>query len=67
MSCFPPSLIFTGTHEIFKVDVVEFYQKLQDAGRETQLVIGEKMDHVYPLYPIPEAKKAMNAILDWIK
>lgn len=67
VSQFPPSLIFTGTHEIFKVDVEAFYQRLQDAGRETQLVIGEKMDHVYPLYPIPEAKKAMSTILDWIK
>lgn len=67
VSQFPPSLIFAGTHEIFKVDVMEFYQKLQDAGRETQLVIGEKMDHVYPLYPIPEAKKAMETILAWIR
>ena len=64
---FPPSLIFAGTHEIFKVDIMEFYKKLQDAGREIQLVIAEKMDHVYPLYPIPEAKQAMNTILDWIK
>jgi len=64
---FPPSLIFTGTHEIFKVDIVEFCRKLENAGRETELVIAEKMDHVYPLYPIPEAKKAMDTILDWIK
>ncbi|WP_407430794.1 alpha/beta hydrolase [Methanobrevibacter sp.] len=61
----PKTTIFVGTHEIFYSDVVKFYKKLKDNGIDVELVIGEKMNHVYPLYPlVPESKEAFNKIVE---
>ena len=62
----PKTLIFAGTREIFYYDLIRFYDMLSEAGVDTTLVIGEGMDHVYPLYPIPEAKKSLRQILDFL-
>ena len=62
----PKTLIFAGTREIIYYDLIRFNEMLSEAGVDTALVIGEGMDHVYPLYPIPEAKKSMREILDFL-
>ena len=62
----PKTLIFTGTREIFYGDLEAFYEKLDSAGVDAKLVVGEGMDHVYPLYPIPEADSAMKEIVRFI-
>lgn len=62
----PKTLIFTGTREIFYGDLEAFYEKLDSAGVDAKLVVGEGMDHVYPLYPIPEADRAMKEIVRFI-
>lgn len=54
---------FVGTSELFYPDVVRFYQML-DPDPANELVIGEEMNHVYPLFPIPEAKSALNKIFE---
>ena len=57
--------IFIGTHEIIYPDIVKFYNKLQDNGVDAELIVGEEMSHVYPLYPmVPEAKEAFNRIAE---
>ncbi len=58
--------IFLGTYEIFYPDVLMFYEKIKN-NQHCNLYIGDKMNHVYPLYPIPEAKKAMEIIVKIIK
>lgn len=63
---FPQTLLFTGTREIFYPDVTAFYKKLIQAGRTAELVVGNGLNHVYPLYPIPEAKAALKSVLDFI-
>lgn len=61
----PKTTIFVGTHEIIYPDIVKFYNKLHDNGVDAQLIVGEKMNHVYPLYPIvPESKEAFNQIVE---
>jgi hypothetical protein len=30
---------------------------------KNELFVGDEMNHVFPLYPIPEAKPAINKIL----
>ena len=54
--------LFVGTREIFYPDVTAFYEMLQGTGVEAALHIGEGMNHVYPLYPIPEADEAFEQI-----
>lgn len=53
--------VFAGTSELLYPDIVKFYRMLEeDASNE--LIIGEEMNHVYPLFPIPEAKPAIEKI-----
>ena len=54
--------LFVGTREIFFPDVTDFYTMLRNHGITAELYIGEGMNHVYPLYPIPEAEEAMKQI-----
>lgn len=63
----PKTTLFVGTHEILYHDVVKFYEKLIENGVEAELIIGEKMTHVYVIYPlVPESKEAFNKIVDII-
>jgi acetyl esterase/lipase len=63
---FPETLLFTGTREIFYPDVLKFHQKLVQAGRNVELVTGMGMNHVYPMYPIPEARKALETVIRFL-
>lgn len=63
----PKTLLFVGTHELFNPDVVKYYKKLKADGIDANLIVGEKMNHVYPLFPIPEAKVAFEQIVEQIK
>ena len=40
---------------------------LLDGDPSNELVIGEEMNHVYPLFPIPEAKPAVDKIIRLIR
>ena len=57
--------VFIGTDEVLYPDALKFFDKIKDNSGCT-LIIGEKMNHVYPLYPIPEAKLALKQIADII-
>ncbi|WP_407414561.1 alpha/beta hydrolase fold domain-containing protein [Methanobrevibacter sp.] len=52
------TLIFAGTNEIFYKDI----EKYVENSTNTRLVTGEGLFHIYPLFPIPEAKKAFKEI-----
>ena len=34
-----------------------------DQDPSSELIVAEEMNHVYPLYPIPEAKPAVDKII----
>ncbi|HAQ0425780.1 alpha/beta hydrolase fold domain-containing protein [Enterococcus faecium] len=59
--------IFTGLHEIFYPDVLEYHEKLQKLNIKHNLIVEPRMNHVYVAYPIPEAKKAQKMIATIIK
>ncbi len=63
VSCLNNVTIFVGTREIFYPDNILLKQKLEENGVNIELFVGEDMNHVYPVYPIPEAKKARNKII----
>ena len=54
--------VFVGTSEIFFPDVTKFFRML-DHDPSNELIVGDEMNHVYPLFPIPEAISAINKIL----
>lgn len=58
--------VFLGTDEILYPDVTKFFRLLDD-DPSNELIIGEEMNHVYPLYPIQEAKGAVAKIIRVIK
>jgi len=66
ISCLQNVYLFVGTREIFYPDVTDFYGMLQELNINTELVIGEGLNHVYPLYPIPEADGAFDQICYFI-
>ena len=67
VSKLPKTTLFVGTHEIFYPDVVKFHDKLKNNGVDTELIVGEEMTHVYPVYPlVPESKEAFRKIVEII-
>ena len=58
--------VFVGTDGIFYPDITKFFSML-DKDPSNELIIGEEMNHVYPLFPIPEAKPAVDKIISTIQ
>ena len=54
--------VFVGTDGIFYPDITKFFGML-DPDPSNELIIGEEMNHVYPLFPIPETKAAVEKII----
>lgn len=54
--------IFVGTREILYPDIMKFADKLKEKNIELKLFVGQGMNHVYPLFPIPEAKEALGYV-----
>ncbi|WP_077597474.1 alpha/beta hydrolase fold domain-containing protein [Olsenella urininfantis] len=58
---------FVGTREIFYPDCVKWDQMLELAGVSHELVVGEGLNHEWPLCPIPEARSAQRRIAELVK
>ena len=58
--------VFVGTDGIFYPDITKLFGML-DEDPSNELIIGEEMNHVYPLFPIPEAKPAVDKIISTIQ
>lgn len=58
--------IFVGTRELLYPDEIVLYNKLRKNDISSRLIVGEGMNHVYPVYSIPEAKTARKQIADII-
>ncbi len=63
----PPSLMITGGDEILLPENEALHQKLLAAGVPSTLYVEEGMWHVYPLYPVPEARTAQAMMRDFLK
>lgn len=58
--------LFAGTRELLYPDIVRFSELLEEKGLGHRLVIGEGMNHIWPLYQaygVPEAEDAFQTIL----
>ena len=56
------TLIFAGENEIFYKDIKKYYEDLKNKGVDARLITGDELFHIYPLFPIPEAKKAFKEV-----
>lgn len=58
--------LFVGSREVLYPDVKLLHNKLIEKGVKSTLIIGNCLNHVYPIYPIPEARKALKQTIDII-
>lgn len=62
----PDGLIITGGDEILLAESREINSRLLQAGVSSTLHVEEGMWHVYPLYPVPEARAAQAMISEFL-
>ena len=58
----PKALIFAGTNEIFHKDISRYVEKLKEDGVNVRFIEGGGLFHIYPLFPMSEAKEAFKEI-----
>jgi acetyl esterase/lipase len=56
------TLIFAGTNEIFYKDIKKYVKNLKKDGVDVKLITGNGLFHIYPMFPIPEARGAFKEI-----
>ena len=59
----PPISLFVGTHEIFLPDAQKFKTLCARQGVQLSYFEYAKMNHDFPLFPIPEARSAVREIV----
>lgn len=60
----PEMTVYFGTYEAFIVDARIFKNKCEEVGAPLDFREWEGMNHCFPIYPIPEAKKAQREIIE---
>ena len=58
----PKALIFAGTDEIFYKDIIKYVDNLKRDGVDVRLIEGNGLFHIYPMFPMPEAREAFKEI-----
>lgn len=58
----PDTLIFAGENEIFYKDIEKYVENLRNDGVNVRFITGPGLYHIYPLFPIPEARKAFKEV-----
>jgi acetyl esterase/lipase len=67
LSVLPPMLILAGGLDLLTLDTVRFAERARAAGVEVELVVEPGMVHVWPLIDMPEARKARNLIVEFLR
>ena len=62
----PPTLMLCGTRDILFPACQELADRAAMRGWECTFVVEQGLMHVYPLLPIPEAKKAFRQVVDFL-
>ena len=67
LSEFPPWLLFAGGDELLLDDARMLAGRLTGSGCSCELVIEDGLWHAFVLYKIPEAKKALKTIAEFLE
>ena len=59
-----PVTLFVGTHELFLPDARRFRDLAEKSGLVVNYFEFDRMNHIFPLYPIPEAAEAQDRIVE---
>jgi acetyl esterase/lipase len=59
--------LFTGTHDLLNPDARKLKRMLDAQGTSINYYEYPSMIHIWPLYPLPEAKQAIGQIVDLLK
>ena len=60
------TMILTGTHDILNPDSHALYQGMKKQGQEVILYEEKDLAHVFVMWPIPEAKKALAEVKKFV-
>ncbi len=66
LSKLPKVGLWMGTHEIFYDDAIEFDKNLSRANIPHQFIIGQRLQHVYPMWPTKEGRKGASEIIHFL-
>lgn len=64
--CLRNVIVFIGTREVFYPDARLLYDRINATGVHAELYIGRGLNHNYPLLAIPEARWAIDRMVDVI-
>ncbi|KAH7150422.1 Alpha/Beta hydrolase protein [Dactylonectria estremocensis] len=64
---FPPMLALAAGTDCLMPDTKKMVELAREQGTQVELVVGEGMMHVWPLLPIPEARVAIDKIVEWLE
>jgi epsilon-lactone hydrolase len=62
----PPVLAIAGAHELLLDDTLRLRDRIQACGGVCDTLIAEAMWHAYALYPVPEAREALERIKQFL-
>ncbi len=63
----PPTLIVVGSEEVLLDDSTRLFDKMIKAEHPVELIVGNGMPHVYPLFSqLPEADEAIESIAQFL-
>lgn len=57
-------MVFAGTRELLYPDAKLLYDRIAAAGIHAEFHEGRGLNHNFPLYPVPEASRALEAIIN---
>ena len=55
-------VLYSGNREILYPDLCKLYEVMEKAGVNVKFIVGDGMNHVFQVYPIPEARKALAEV-----
>ena len=63
----PRALMFCGTRDLLQPGCDDLFARADEAGWDLAYVVAPGLVHVYPLLPIPEAKRAFDSIVEFCR
>ena len=60
-------MVFAGGSEILRDDGTRIAEKLTASGSKCELYVEEGLWHAYVLFPVPEAKNALDRIETFVR
>ena len=65
---FPPTIIFTGTRDLFLSNCVRLHRRMKDQGVRVELSVWEGMWHAFQVqYDLPESQRAIQEQADFFR